>query len=843
MRAQTPAEKPAAQPAAHQGVKPIKAEIKRLDNAVRIYFPFAVPTPAAVFRRADMVWLVFDSEAAIDVDALRTQSNGLIRKVTVSRADGQIIRLKLDRPRLGSAVMEGTGWAVTISDSVKDPISPILLTRTIVGPARASIVIPFDDAGRLHRITDPDVGDRLLVVSALAPVRGILKPQQFLELHALASTHGIAVQPLADDVIMQVAPDRIVIGRPDGLTLSTHVTGVQGNGRGAALFDISQWKRDNDSDFVSRQSRLINAAVAAPPDQQSTVHLNLARFYLAREMFPEAKGALDMALSGEHAKADEAGMHVLRAVAKLMSGRTKEALKDLAHPSVGNQHDAPLWRALAQTQEGKWAEAREGFKAAQMSIGTLPIELQRLVLQTSLSAALEVGDIDGAASQLNDIETIGVPPEQQPGIDMVRGRIAEKLGRAGDALAAYQAVLESNDRRAVTQARLRQAILKMATGDIERADAIAELETISVIWRGDETEIEALQSLARLYTEDGRLRDAFGVMRAALTANSRSDRTRRIQDEAAATFEALFLSGKGKTLPAIDALSLFYDFRDLTPMGRRGDEMIRRLADRLVAVDLLEQAAELLQHQVDHRLQGAARAQVATRLAMIYLMNNKPDRALIVLRTTHIAGFSNTLRNNRLLLESRALSELNRPDVALEVIANIEGHEADRIRADILWKARHWRKAAEQIERALGDRWRDWQPLDSGERNDVLRAGIGYALGKDPIGSQRLRDRYAAKMTDGPDRRAFDVVTSPIGPTSSEFSAIASNVGSIDTLERFLRDLRAGFSDRAEKPTAVPEQQPPSAAAAPQAPAPTTGEAPAAPAASADARPPSQPLP
>ena len=56
--------------------------------------------------------------------------------------------------------------------------------------------------------------------------------------------------------------------------------------------------------------------------------------------------------------------------------------------------------------------------------------------------------------------------------------------------------------------------------------------------------------------------------------------------------------------------------------------MIRRLADRLVSIDLLDQAADLLQYQVDHRLQGAGRAQVATRLAVIYLMDRKADRAL-----------------------------------------------------------------------------------------------------------------------------------------------------------------------------------------------------------------------
>jgi hypothetical protein len=88
--------------------------------------------------------------------------------------------------------------------------------------------------------------------------------------------------------------------------------------------------------------------------------------------------------------------------------------------------------------------------------------------------------------------------------------------------------------------------------------------------------------MARLYTEEGRYRDSFRVMRTAVNARPDSDMTRRIQDSAATTFEDLFLADKGTTLSAIDALSLFYDFRELTPIGRRGDEMIRRLADRLV---------------------------------------------------------------------------------------------------------------------------------------------------------------------------------------------------------------------------------------------------------------------
>ena len=231
--------------------------------------------------------------------------------------------------------------------------------------------------------------------------------------------------------------------------------------------------------------------------------------------------------------------------------------------------------------------------------------------------------------------------------------------------------------------------------------------------------------------------------------------------------------------------------------------MIRRLADRLVSVDLLYQASELLQHQVEHRLQGAARAQVATRLAVIYMMDRKPDRALAALRATRVAELNNELRNQRLLLEARALSELGRHDVAIEVVANIAGREAIRLRSDILWAARKWAPAAEQIELLYGDRWQEFAPLSDTERADIMRAAIGYALGEDAIGLARFRERYLSRMGDGPDRRAFEVVTAPVGASGTEFSEIARSIAAVDTLEAFLRDLRARYPETGALPAAM----------------------------------------
>ena len=263
-------------------------------------------------------------------------------------------------------------------------------------------------------------------------------------------------------------------------------------------------------------------------------------------------------------------------------------------------------------------------------------------------------------------------------------------------------------------------------------------------WRGDGLEVKALSMMARIYSEIGRYGESLSAARTATKLQPNSDISRAAQDDAAALFAQLFLSPKGDDLPPVDALALFYEYSELTPIGRRGDEMIRRLADRLVAVDLLDQASELLQYQVDHRLEGAARAQVAARLAMVYLMNRKPDRAIGALRTTRIADLAGELRQQRLLLEARAQSDIGRRDLGLDIISNITGREAIRLRSDIYWAARRWRESSEQIELYYGDRWRDFKPLNPVEKGDVIRAVVGYALAEDALGLARFREKYAA---------------------------------------------------------------------------------------------------
>src|SRR5262249_27941270 len=163
------------------------------------------------------------------------------------------------------------------------------------------------------------------------------------------------------------------------------------------------------------------------------------------------------------------------------------------------------------------------------------------MLKDMVQASLEVGDMTGATTQLNEFEAIGVPRELEASMAVLSGRINEGLGHMEDARRAYQAATDSSDRPSAAQGKLREIVLRQSLGELKRPDAVAELETLTAIWRGDATEVEALQMLARLYTEDGRYRDAFQIMRTAMSVHPNSEMTRRIQDEAAATFDSLFL--------------------------------------------------------------------------------------------------------------------------------------------------------------------------------------------------------------------------------------------------------------------------------------------------------------
>lgn len=793
--------------------------VSRSSDGLRLNFAFATPTPVALFRRADALWLVLDSAQPIDLEPIRRNAGAVIGDVSsITLAKGQAIRMRLATPQLVSlagvaagneatatAGDAGTNWALTFAETLKQTSQPLVARRNVNDVKRASITIPLARPGSLHRITDPDAGDTLLVVTALPPAQGFIKRQNFVELSVLESVQGVVVRPNSDDVIADVAADTVTLTRPGGLTLSAaDIRPERATTSVGPIFDDGEWRQNKASNFSERRDKLIDAMAAAAVPEQIKARLALARFYMAWAMYPEAKAVLDVSVAESKPGNEDAMTLIVHAVASSLMGRPELTLKDLASPAIGPNYHSQLWKGLAYARQQKWPAAREAFKNAEFAVTTLPLELQRALIVDAMKAALAVRDFAGASARSDDLDSVGVTSDLKPAVAVLRGRLAEGLGHDKDALRSYRAATASEDRQAAAEGKLLEIALRQRRNEIAPDDALRELEMLSMLWRGDSIEVQALRMLTQLYGGADRYADALAAAKVATQLQPNSEASRQAQDEASALFVQLFLGPKGDEIPPIDALAVFYDYRELTPIGRRGDELIRRLADRLIAVDLLDQAGQLLQYQIDHRLEGAARAQVASRLAMVYLMSHKPDRAIAALRATRIADLAGELRQQRLLLEARAQSDVGRRDLALEIIGNMTGREAIRLRSDIYWAGRRWRESAEQIELYYGERWRDFKPLNTVEKGDVVRAAIGYALAEDALGLARFREKYAPLMSSEADRAAFDIASKPASASSADFARIAKLAGSVDTLDGFLREMQARFPDTITKAALPP---------------------------------------
>ena len=796
--------KPAAKAASTD--KAASVEAQRDSDGLRVTFSFATPTPAALFRRADTVWMVFDTSAPVDIDPIRAKGGAIVGDVSrLPLENGQAIRIRLNRPQMPSFESDdssrGTSWTLTFADRVQKPPLPLTVVRNITDPALANVSVPLANPGRLHRLVDPDAGDVLLVVTAPPPTRGFIKRQDFVELSLLESIHGLVVLPNSDDVKAEVGTDKVMFGRPGGLTLSSaDVAAERATAAVRPLFDPDEWRKNQSENFITRLDALVGAASIAATELSSQARLDLANFYMARGMYEEAHAVSNLILSETKRGNEEAAVVMVHAVSSILMGRPVQGMKDLANPVIGNGYDSQLWKGLAFARQAKWADAREKFKNAEFSVATLPLDLQRIVTMDSMKASLEVKDYAGAARRKSELDVIGTPTEIKPAVAVLRGRLAEALGQEKDALDAYRFAAASSDRPAAAEAKLLEVLLRQKRNEITQADVVRELELLSMMWRGDAIELKTLSVLAKIYSDTGHFADAFAATRAATRLQPNSPESRQAQDSASALFAQLFLGAKGDEMSPVEALGMFYEYRELTPIGRRGDEMIRRLADRLVGVDLLDQAAELLQYQVDKRLEGAARAQVAAKLAMVYLTNRKPDRAIAALRMTRIADLSGELRQQRLLLEARAQSDVGRHDLALDIISNLSGREAIRLRSDIYWASRQWREASEQVELYYGDRWRDFKPLNAAEKADVIRAAVGYALAEDAIGLSRFREKYVPLMSGEADRLAFDSASRPVAASSAEFAQIAKMAASVDTLDGFIREMKTRFPDASARP-------------------------------------------
>src|SRR5260221_860805 len=482
-------------------------------------------------------------------------------------------------------------------------------------------------------------------------------------------------------------------------------------------------------------------------------------------------------------------LEAMKGVAQYMMGRYADARATLGSGVLGADPHAALWRGMAEAKLGDWADARRDLLTAQTVLRRYPEVWQTQARLARSEPGLAQGDLAGANDALDQL-TPQLTPREAVEARLYEAELLAAQSHVNEAISRLRTLEQTDYAPVAVKATYARVEIELAAKKIKPDEAIKTYEQLRYRWRGDDLELKILRKLGSLYFAQVNWRGGFTVLTVASLNFPKAELARSAQDDMRRAFNDLFLGDKADAMRPIDALALFYDFINLTPIGRDGDEMIRRLTERLVAIDLLAPAEQLLDHQVKERLEGVARASVATKLAMIYLLDHKAKEALATINDTRQTRLPDDLNEQRRLLEARALAGMKQFEAAIDLIADDDTPQAKRLRADMAWDSGNWTGAGAKAEDVVGDRWNTSGPLNDEERAQIMRAAVAYSLGNEQTALDRLREHYAAKMSASPDAKTFAIVTERIDRQGGEFRDLVKQIATVDTLQAFMADFK-----------------------------------------------------
>ncbi len=775
-------------------------------------FPWTRPVAAAAFLRNGNLWLVFDRSANVDLRPITTRDwSGAINGVEQLPIPGvTVLRLAVPSGTTANFTRRNTGWQIGINTiqpeqlvpketasgaMVDDAESPrnrpqeIDVRRQLDADGGARLFFAANDPSPQLVIPDPETGDMLTVVPYAGANGGVSSRRDFIELSVLPSFQGFALEMHADNLDIRRYPRGIEIASPNGLSLSAP-RGADPKSGTLDILQFSEWRKVEGKTYAEQEENLLRRIGLSPTGQRQQNRMALAQFYAANDMQPEALGVLAKARAEQPDLERDKLYRALRGIAYLRLGRLADAANDLDSKVFDDDPDVLAYRGMLAAERDDWPAARRAFSLSGAAVAKFPPDLRANLRLTMARAWLAGGDIAAATAELQALDWDLLTRGQAAEGNYVRGLLADATNKPEDAIRYFDLAAGSGDRRARALAEFAKTDMMLTRKLIDVPQAIERMDQLRFAWRGGPYEFNLLRRLGELQFSTGDLRGGITTFRQVVKYFPKSPEVPLLSKQMSDEFAKLFLDGGAQALPPLTALALYYDYRELTPVGPEGDEIIGKLADRLVSVDLLNRAAELLEHQITYRLRGEDRSKAGARLAVVYLLDRNPDAALKSLQNTQMPNLSPAVVQERRLLEARALGDLDRFPEALNLLGQDQSPEARSLRADLHWRAKDWIAFARVVSLTLGNRHADPAPLSPDERKQVLQLGVAYSLTNDIAALTDLRSRYEAKFRDTPDAPAFAAVASTVTRAAGDPRELAATIAQIGQYEAFMSRYR-----------------------------------------------------
>jgi hypothetical protein len=746
--------------------------------------------PIAVWKRADYAYIGFDRRLTARADQI--SSNAIVKLENTPSGDGSVYRFYLPQEVSLHVTKEGNTWLLFARK--KGRSAPISLTVT-PQPSYAlgaRILIPISKAGDPVRYTDPDVGDTLMVVPLSEPAQAVRVPHRYADVEFYPAEQGVVVIPRTDDLAVRRQTQGVEITREGGLRLSpdedTGYARTDGGGAESTyLFEFTAWYGPRDIPYTVMRQRWVRALSEVQEDERDRMRLEMARFQFARGHYQEASGQLDELVRRLPDLETRAEFLSLRGATRVMINHDG-AVNDLSHPELANKPEAKLWLANAYVRLGEWKKAMGLFMETDGMLKNYPEPYFTRFSINAAEAALASSNRTYAATVLDRLVHHHPEMESSSGaVAYLRGVFLSQAGHYERAQELWTRAAQSHDLLYRVRAIVSLTDLQVLKGKISPKEAAERLEHLRFVWRGDDLELDILRRLGKFYIEAGKVAEGLSTLKQVLAFLPDNEAAKTLRKEMASAFRDVFLSDQGQKLSPLDALSLYERFYELAPEGEEGDALIRTLADRMVAVDLLDRAADILSDQARRRLTSTFKARVGAEAAGIYLLDLNPKSCLKILEDTEQVNLPADLVEQRTLLKARAFSDLGKREEAEALIADFKSENALRLRVDMAWRAKEWAIAAKHLAEMTGDAAPE-EELNEKQVQLLLDRAVAYAMAQDAEGLNNLYKNFGEAMKKKPQGELFKAITQAENgiPREKDIATLTA----IDLFQEYLEDYR-----------------------------------------------------
>ena len=824
--------------------------LKGTDGAT-VYVNASVRQPIAVFTRNNKLWVVLGRRhrPGFLFSGFSERSGEAVGQPEIFQQIellGDILTFPLRPGLYPTVIRQGAAWLIHLAPT-RTVLPQRISSTSSTGPGgRPQWMFHMPGVGQTVAFNDPITKARLFATPYVRPGYGIASEQRYPEYSTLPAAQGLLIESTGsltgslitvrseDDGVLIYSPTDVGSQKEEGETDSrTQVQEETQEVKIKELFPLFKWKGPASQSFLTRLSNFhlrISKTVRIPENEggapkyvtqrgfnSSRARRSLAEFYFAHGFFYESLAQIKLMIEGpdrDRSLLQDRVFRAMRGVTYLMVGNADLAQKDLALASLDGEPEAEMWRAAVAVVQSRFDAVGNALSdnAELIKRYAKPVRFRLHFL--GADAGLGAKNYDAASDFIDRIGEDSPSKRELGRARYLRGVLYSNTGKIDSALRTFQSLRNSLDQKVYAFAGYAEVDLNLKAGSTGRTviepgqtkgsisqhalrasskvreTAIKRLERLKFAWRGDTFEFNVLTRLGELYLASKRYRNALRALRNAVRLYPSLPQARDAEQLMQKIYSDLFLGGQADELPPLAVLTIYDEFRELSPVGKDGDRIIRGLVDRLKKMDLLPRAAEMLRDQISERLTGEDKAIAGTDLARILVMDNQPKEALEALDSSKIDNMRDSIRAERRYLRARALADSKQGYQALDLLYEDEAPRANQLKATIAWQLKDWDTAAESYAQLVKVGPVSAEELTPEMSRLIVNWAISLSLSEDIPVLAALRKRFGTIMSEGPDAEAFSLVTMKATDKKVATMTIAEQLSTIGTFESFMQDYR-----------------------------------------------------